>query len=232
MVLSAIVDISDRKQKEGHIQAALKEKDLLLGEIHHRVKNNLQIVHSLLDLQSARIDDSRVQDMLLDSQNRIRSMALIHQTLYQSKDFSGVDFGSFLDSLIPTLISSYGVDPARIALAIKAGTVQLPISVAIPCGLVVNELISNAMKHAFPAGRMGGIDVKLDYNGRSDAAGDWVELSVSDDGVGLPDSVDLARGETLGLQLVTLLASQLHGTLEVRRSDPTRFVLEFPNPKG
>ena len=119
MVLSAIVDISERKQREREIQSALKEKDILLGEIHHRVKNNLHVVHSLLDLQSTRISDPTVQAMLLDSQNRIRSMALIHQTLYQSKDFSGVDIGTVLEALIPTLVASYGADPSRIALSVS-----------------------------------------------------------------------------------------------------------------
>src|ERR1700722_5245676 len=152
MVLSAIVDISDRKQKEERIQAALREKDVLLGEIHHRVKNNLQIVYSLLDLQSARICDPMVLDMLRDSQNRIRSMAMIHQTLYQSKDFAEVDFGRFLESLVPTLIASYGVDPNSITLSIDAEHFRLPIDAAIPCGLVVNELISNSLKHAFQIG--------------------------------------------------------------------------------
>src|SRR5581483_10155334 len=142
MVLSAIVDISDRKHREEEIRKALREKDVLLGEIHHRVKNNLHVVHSLLDLQSARIDDEVVRGMLRDSQNRVRSMALIHQTLYQQKDFSGVDFAAFLETLIPTLISSYGVDSSRIGLSIAADDIKLPINIAIPCGLMVNEMIS------------------------------------------------------------------------------------------
>jgi PAS domain S-box-containing protein len=223
MVLSAIVDISDRKQKEERIQVALKEKDVLLGEVHHRVKNNLQIIHSLLDLQSSRISDEGVIDLLRDSQNRIRSMGLIHQTLYQSKDFAEVDFHRFLDSLVPQLIGSYGVNPDRIALSLEAEQIQLPINAAIPCGLVVNELISNAMKHAFPDGRRGGIAVKLfeEPNGKA-------VLSVSDNGIGIPDDIDLSNTSTLGLQLVTLLSDQLGGEISMRRSDPTEFVLRFP----
>ncbi len=155
MVLSSIIDISDRKQKEEKIQAALKEKDILLGEIHHRVKNNLQIIYSLLDMQAARIDDDELVTMLRDSQNRIRSMALIHQTLYQSKDFARVDFGSFLDVLVPTLASSYGANVGQIRLLAAAEDVLLPLSTAIPCGLVVNELVTNALKHAFPGNRRG-----------------------------------------------------------------------------
>jgi PAS domain S-box-containing protein len=222
MVLSAIVDISDRKQKEERIQLALKEKDVLLGEVHHRVKNNLQIVHSLLDLQSARITDRTALAMLRDSQNRIRSMGLIHQTLYQSKDFAKVDFSRFLDSLVPTLVGSYGANPDRIGLSVEAAQVLLPINAAIPCGLVVNELISNALKHAFPGDRRGQIWVKLFRQ-----AGGGTVLSVADDGVGIPEGVDLTKTSTLGLQLVTLLADQLGGKIAMRRSDPTEFVLSF-----
>jgi PAS domain S-box-containing protein len=223
MVLSAIVDISDRKHKEDRIQAALKEKDLLLAEIHHRVKNNLQVIHSLLDLQSSKIEDGAALRLLKESQNRIKSMALIHQTLYESKDFARVDFGSFIDSLVPTLVSSYSVDPGRIALTIYAAEVSLPISAAIPCGLIVNELISNALKHAFPDERRGKITIDL----ASDPHGEVV-LSVSDDGIGIPDELDLANATTLGLQLVSLLADQLGAKLDVHRSNPTRFLLRFP----
>lgn len=220
MVLSAIVDIADRKQKEERIVQALKEKDVLLGEIHHRVKNNLQIVYSLLDLQLARIADPIVRDLLKDSQNRIRSMALIHQTLYQSKDFARVDIGSFLDSLVPSLVTSYGVQSGRVVIRVDAAGVVLPIDVAIPCGLAVNELISNALKHAFPDGRSGEVTVFL----RSDADGHLM-LSVSDDGIGLPPDLDLANTVTLGLQLVRLLADQLGAAMTVRRAAPTRFEL-------
>ena len=161
MVLSAIVDISARKREEALIRAALQEKDILLGEIHHRVKNNLQIVHSLLDLQSSRLADATAVEMLRECRNRIRSMVLIHQTLYESKDFANVDFASFLDTLVPPLASSYATQPDRIALTIDAADVRLPLNTAIPCGLIVNELISNALKHGFPDGRRGAIAVKL-----------------------------------------------------------------------
>jgi two-component sensor histidine kinase len=223
MVLSAIVDISDRKQKEERIHAALREKDTMLGEIHHRVKNNLQVVHSLLDLQSDLVTDERILGVLRESQNRIRSMALIHQTLYESKDFVQVDFSNFLETFAPTLISSYGMDSDRVTLSIDAAEVLLPINAAIPCGLVVNELISNALKHAFRDGRTGKISVGLapEPDGRA-------MLSVSDDGVGIPVDLDLAQTTTLGLQLVTLLTDQLRGQLEIQRANPTRFILRFP----
>ena len=223
MVLSAIVDISDRKQKEERIQTALKEKDILLGEIHHRVKNNLQVVNSLLDLQIDRIQDNVVLDMLRESQNRIKSMALIHQTLYESRDFVQVDFSNFLDAMAPTLVSSYGVDPDRITLSIDAVEVQLPISAAIPCGLVINELISNALKHAFPDNRHGEIRIRLARDSDTHAM-----LSVSDDGIGIPEALDLSRSATLGLQLVNLLTDQLGGTIDINRANPTTFALRFP----
>jgi PAS domain S-box-containing protein len=228
MVLSSVVDISERKLREQVTQGALKEKDILLGEIHHRVKNNLHIIHSLLDLQSARISDSSVQEMLRESQNRIRSMALIHQTLYESKDFAGVEFATFLDTLIPTLFSSYGVDPFRITLSIEAEGVKLPINLAIPCGLMVNELVSNALKHAFPAPRSGAIAVTARMMAPAEGSGERVELEVSDDGLGLAAAVDLETTETLGLRLVQLLADQVHGVLDIHRADPTRFTITFP----
>jgi PAS domain S-box-containing protein len=222
MVLSAIVDISDRKQREESIQAALKEKDILLGEIHHRVKNNLQVIYSLLDMQSSKVGDETALQLLRESQNRIRSMSLIHQRLYESKDFGRVDFRSFLDALVPTLVSSYSADPSRITLLIDAAEVSLPINAAIPCGLIVNELISNALKHAFPGRRHGEIRIGL-AKGRNDR----VELSVSDNGVGIPEGLDVANATSLGLQLVALLADQLAGEIVIQRANPTRFVLHL-----
>jgi PAS domain S-box-containing protein len=222
MVLSAVVDISDRKQKEERIHNALKEKDVLLGEVHHRVKNNLQIIHSLLDLQSARLSDQAALEMVRESQNRIRSMGLIHQTLYQSKDFARVDFRLFLDSLVPTLVASYGVNLDRVSLLIETAQVLLPINAAIPCGLIVNELISNALKHAFPGDRRGEITVRLlaEPSGRA-------RLAVADDGIGMPEGFDVSKANTLGLQLVTLLADQLGGTVSIQRANPTEFVVTF-----
>jgi PAS domain S-box-containing protein len=223
MVLSAIVDISERKQRGDRIQAALREKEILLGEIHHRAKNNLQIVYSLLELQSARISDQSVLDMLRDSQNRVRSMALIHQTLYGSNDFAKVDFGRFLDHLVPILTASYSVNTEHVRLAVDVEQVELPIDAAVPCGLVVNELISNALKHAFLPGQVGEISITLKRQTAND-----VTLCVTDDGRGLSEQLELASTTTLGLQLVTLLTDQLGGELEIHRAHPTSFMLRFP----
>jgi two-component system, sensor histidine kinase PdtaS len=221
MVLSAIVDISERKQREEGMRAALTEKEVLLAEIHHRVKNNLQIIHSLLSLQASKVKDEAVLKLLLESQNRIQSMALIHQTLYESKNFALVNIAAFLDTLVPSLVSAYSVDPDRIRLTVRSAEVSVPIHAAIPCGLIVNELISNALKHAFPAERVGRILVELADDG------DDVTLQVSDDGVGIPADWDFAASPSLGLQLVHLLSDQLGGELAIHRADPTRFSLRF-----
>lgn len=223
MVLSVILDLTERKQSERRIQTALREKELLLEEVHHRVKNNLQVVHSLLDLQMLKINDPDLVNMLRDSQNRIRSMSMIHRTLYQSRDFARVNFREFLGDLLPTLMESYGMVAGHVAIEIKADDVKVPINEAIPCGLIVNELVSNALKHGFPGQRRGTIRVSL----RQETNGD-VELSIGNDGVYIPAELNLERAGSLGLQLVRLLTRQLQGRLEVERAGPTRFSLRFP----
>jgi PAS domain S-box-containing protein len=222
MFLLGFVDISARDHEAARIREALKEKDILLGEIHHRVKNNLQIICSLLYLQAARVADPATQVLLQDSQNRIHSMALIHQTLYGSNDFESVDFARFSETLLSALIRSYAIDPTRIAVHVDVEPVHLPIGIAVPCGLVVNELITNALKHAFPQQDRGEIRIALTRH-----LGDELLLSVSDNGIGLPDHVDTRETETIGLQLVELLAGQLEGEISIHRSDPTRFSLRF-----
>jgi PAS domain S-box-containing protein len=223
MVLAAVVDISDRKREEQRLRAALSEKDVLLGEIHHRVKNNLQIVHSLLDLQTGRVTDPTAIETLRESQNRIKSMALIHQLLYQSRDFAEVDFKAFLDTLIPSLVSSYAMEPDHITISIETADVFLPLDAAVPCGLIANELITNALKHGFPDDRRGQIRVQLEREVTGQAT-----FVVSDDGIGIPEDLVVEDTVTFGLQLVMLLAEQLGGKLAIQRSAPTRFLLRFP----
>ena len=225
LVLSTIVDITERKQREERIEAALREKELLLGEIHHRVKNNLQIIDSLLNLQVRRVDDAEVQAALRDSQNRIRSMWLIHQTLYQSRDFALVDFNAFLGRFLPTLMEATALDRERIALTVEAEQVRLPINLAIPCGLIVNELVTNALKHAFPGGRAGKLRVELARGSPTE-----VLIAVSNDGVPVRADFDIEHDRTLGMQLVTLLAAQLQGRVELERAPETRFCVRFPYP--
>lgn len=222
MILSVILDLSERKQAEKRIQDALTQRELLLREVHHRVKNNLQVVHSLLDLQALALADRDVVDALRDSQNRIRSMSLIHQTLYQSSNFARVDFQRFLDELVPSLIESYRSVVGQVAVAIHAHDVKLPINEAIPCGLIINELVSNALKHGFAGGHHGSIEVGV--RATSDHG---FELVVGNDGHPIPEQLDIAQSPTLGLQLVRLLTRQLNGKLDVQRERPTRFALRF-----
>jgi two-component system, sensor histidine kinase PdtaS len=222
MVLSVILDLSERKQSEERIQNALKQKDLLLKEVHHRVKNNLQVVHSLLDLQALRMADDALVGMLRDSQNRIRSMSLIHQTLYQSQDFAQVDFDQFLGGLLPRLMESYASTAGHVSIDVQCRDVKLPINEAIPCGLIVNELVSNALKHGFSGGRRGSIRVSI----RQDED-QQIDMSISNDGHPIPESMELEHTGSLGLQLVHLLTQQLRGELTTRRDGPTCFTLRF-----
>ena len=224
MAIAIITDVTARKHEEELSVAALREKEILLAEIHHRVKNNLQIIHSLLDLQAMQVEDPKALEMLQDSQGRIQSMALIHQTLYQSKDFAQVDFALFLETLTGQLHGSLGSD--RVAFELDLEQVMLPIQKAIPCGLIVNELVSNALKHGFPDGAKGVIKIELRR-----ADGGWVNFSVSDNGSGLAETLDLANTPTLGLHLVRLLSEQIGASLTVRRRNPTRFAVGFPEDK-
>lgn len=222
MILSVILDLSERKQAEQHIQAALLQKDILLREVHHRVKNNLQVVHSLLDLQALKIQDPELVAMLRDSQNRIRSMSLIHQTLYQSKDVAQVDFERFLSGLLPRLMESHVLPVGGVQVEVQANDVKLPINEAIPCGLIVNELVSNALKHGFDSNRQGTIQVLMEQGPDRE-----IHLSISNDGYPMPEELDLQRTSSLGLQLVSLLTQQLNGQFTVQRANPTRFTVRF-----
>jgi two-component sensor histidine kinase len=204
-------EIAERKRAEQQIQISLQEKEVLLKEIHHRVKNNLQVVSSLLNLQSNQAQDPTCLEVLRDSQNRVRSMALIHEKIYQSQDLARVDLAEYLHSLTAYLFHSYQASARAITLQVDVSPhVCLGIDQAIPCGLIVNELVSNALKHAFPAGRPGQVRVEL---GREEAG--RLRLTVGDDGVGFPAGLDFRNTESLGLQLVMTLAGQLDGSIEL-----------------
>lgn len=228
IVSRAIVfrDITERKKIEEQVKTSLREKEVLLREIHHRVKNNLQIISSLLSLQSAHIKDKKYTEMLKESQNRVKSMALIHEKLYQSEDIANVNCESYIKSLVEGLVRSYGTNTGNIALEIEVSDISLGIDAAIPCGLIVNELVSNALKHAFPDGRKGVIKIRLH------SIGDKVQLLVSDDGVGMPETVDFRTTESLGLRLVTILAEdQLNGEIHLDRQNGTAFSVIFGKMK-
>jgi PAS domain S-box-containing protein len=221
-VIEYVRDITERKQAEDRLQASLREKEVLLREIHHRVKNNMQVICSLLNLQSRRIPDPAVLEMFKESQRRIRSMALIHERLYQSSDLSRIEFSHYLRNLATHLFHSYQVDSSRIRLSLDTEEVFLNINTAIPCGLITNELISNALKHAFPDGRSGEVAVELRR-----VEGDGYLLRVRDDGVGFPEDLDFRQTESLGLQIVVTLVSQVEGTIQIERQNGTGFTLVF-----
>ena len=216
-------ELAERKRAEEQLKLSLREKEILLKEVHHRVKNNLQIISSLLRLQSDYIQDERALASFKDSQNRIRSMALIHEKLYQSKDLVRIDFAEYLRDLTSNLLHSYAANVREITLNIDVGEIWLTIDTAISCGLIINELVSNSLKHAFPnASSENKVEIVLrpisDNNFR---------LIVSDNGVGFPQDIDFQNTESLGLQLVCTFVEQLEGTIDLERTQGTTFIITF-----
>ncbi|NOS85655.1 MAG: PAS domain S-box protein [Ignavibacteria bacterium] len=220
-VLGVAADITARKLAEGITWKSLKEKELLLKEIHHRVKNNLQIIISLLKLQSKYVYDPRDLEIFNKSRSRVETMSLIHEKLYKSADISQIDIGNYLNDLVKHLLSAYNISTARIDFSINAENILMTIDTAIPCGLIVNELINNILKHAFPDGYIGKIELNLR---RSD---ENVILEVIDNGIGIPESFELDKSDSLGMQLVDTLVRQLDGVIEVNSSNGTKFTIEF-----
>ena len=217
--------IAERKRVGEQIQASLREKEVLLKEIHHRVKNNMQVISSMLNLQAAFISDPRALEVFRESENRVRSIGLIHERFYQSKDLSRIVFGEYVYNLAANLFHSYGVRSGDIRLRINAENVFLNVDTAIPCGLIINEIISNSLKYAFPANGKGAIYVELR------AANSKFVLIVGDDGIGLPQEVDIRNDKTFGLQLVATLIDQIAGTVEIDRVGGTTFKIEFTDVK-
>ena len=224
MVLASVVDITERLRAQQKLENMLREKTVLLNEVHHRVKNNLQLVSSLLNLQATHTADPQLRAILGESQSRVRAMALTHQLLYERKDYSRIDLGEYLSRLVQLLISSYRERNTRITVrkALPDEALSLDFERVIPCGLVINELVTNAFKHAFPKGRGGEILIALS------AEQGTLELIVADDGAGLPADFNLGGVTSLGLQLVPLLVDQLGGQLTVDGNPGTRFTLRFP----
>ena len=226
-------DITERARAEERIRRSLEEKEVLLKEIHHRVNNNLQIISSLLNLQSSQIVDPLIKSLFSDSQNRVQSMALIHEKLYQSEDLARVDFCDYLHSLAMTLYQSYLQTSQAVTVDIDVEKgLLLGIDQAIPCGLIVNELVSNALKHAFPSGQ-GRVSVTFSKSHNDDE----YRLVIEDDGTGLPPDIDLQRSDFLGLKLVSLLVEQLHATVSVEPAATgerpgARYTIEFQDRPG
>ncbi len=217
-----LIDVTERKLYEQRISQSLKEKELLLKEIHHRVKNNLQVVSSLLKLQSGYVSDTQTLDILTDSQNRVKSMALVHQKLYQSKDYSQIDFSEYLKQLSSHLLNSFRSTSDDVELRISSDNVFLSIDQAIPCGLIINELISNSLKYAFPVGRKGIINVGVDSLNNND-----YHITVQDNGIGFPKDLNYKDTKSLGLQLVNTLVGQIDGTISMENHVGTSFKIMF-----
>jgi PAS domain S-box-containing protein len=247
-VLSSVVDITERKradtereilleqlralnsdlegrvtERTSQLSATLREREILLQEIHHRVKNNLQVISSLINMQVRQLDDISSRVALAECQTRVQAIALIHEKLYQSKDYSRVHFSEYAKSLATNIFSATGISPESVSLRLAMEDVALGVDKAIPCGLILNELITNALKHAFPPPMLGTVSVAMQKAGDRSIA-----LSVSDDGVGMPDNVDLKASTSLGLSLVYTLVDQLEGKLEIVRDRGTTFRVKFP----
>ncbi len=217
-------DITERRLMEEQIRSSLREKETLLREVHHRVKNNFQVILSLLNLQAANMENAGVKKYFDDAQSRIRSMALVHELLYQSGDISRLDISRYITTIVNELHASFHHAVPTCEPRVEAGRIEMSIDQAIPCGLIINELLTNALKYAFPPGWKGKPEVMVSVRERDG----MVELVVSDNGIGLPESLDMDRTQTLGLSLTPMLAKQLLGTFEVDRSEGTRFTVRFP----
>jgi PAS domain S-box-containing protein len=219
----SVTDISDRKAAEEKIKASIQEKEVYLREIHHRVKNNLQVVSSLLYLQSKSVNDPKMLEILLESLERVRSIALIHEQLYKSVDLTHVNFRDYLNSLTTNLFQTYSIQGGGVKLKIEINErVSLTADKAIPCGLIVNELVSNALRHAFVGRGKGTISIELRQNDNETAS-----LIVGDDGIGLPPHIDFRHTPSLGLQLVNTLVNQLGATIELTLKKGTIFTVTF-----
>lgn len=222
VINSTLVDITARKEAEDKLKASVKEKEVLLREIHHRVKNNLQLISSLLSLQSASVKDRCASEILQTSMNRVKLISQIHESLYKGADLAAIDFGDYARRFACSLFEMYKNSGTIVRLVVDIEDVFLAVSQAIPCGLIVNELLTNALKYAFSPGQEGEIEIVMHPVGERD-----LELSVCDNGVGLPNDIDVGNAKSLGLQLVGLLTSQLNGTLELDRSQGSLFRIRF-----
>lgn len=214
-------DITENKINEEKITQSLKEKDVLLKEVHHRVKNNMQVISSILNLQSSYVKDTYALNLLKECQNRIKSMAFIHESLYQTKNFESVNFSEYVTTLSKNLVHTYSINTKKVKLILTLDNLFLSLDASIPCGLIINEIISNSLKYAFPDNRDGIIFVNLRV------VKNKVSIEVGDNGIGIPDSVDVKNTQTLGLQLVDTLVEQINGTIKLTRNKGTIFSIEF-----
>ena len=216
-----LVDITELKDAENKIKSSLKDKEVLLKEVHHRVKNNMQIISSLLNLQIGYLNDEDAINVLKESQDRVKSMAMIHERLYLSKDLAQINFTDYIQNLVSNLFHSYNIKESQITPILKIEDVNLNIETAIPCGLIINELISNCLKYAFPNKMMGEIIITLK------SIEDMFELNICDNGIGLPENININTIKTLGILLVKSLTEQLDGKISIKRRNGTQFKIIF-----
>lgn len=216
------VDISEMKKYESVIETSLKQKEALLREIHHRVKNNLQIISSLIKLQSSHLKSPEMKGVFAESQNRIKTMALIHEKLYHATDLSVIEFYDYVKNLMSNLYQTYSISTNRITPVISFRSVYLDIDTAIPCGLIINEVISNSLKYGFPDNREGRIYINITES----EPGEYL-LTIGDDGVGIPKEIDFNTTESMGLKLVKILSQQLTGKVHLVRQNGTEFRITF-----
>ncbi len=214
-------DITDKKQADDNLRLSLKEKEVLLKEVHHRVKNNLQVISSILNLQSSYVKDKKILEILLESQNRIKSMAFVHESLYQTKDFSNISFREYVENISRNLVHSYASTDFPPDLKLDLDNIQLNLDTAIPCGLIINELLSNSLKYAFDEKKKGKIEISIKQKENS------IIITIGDNGKGLPGNIDFRNTESLGLQLVVSLVEQINGKIKLDSKKGTKFTIEF-----
>ena len=217
-----IRDATERRRAEDAMKASLQEKEILLKEIHHRVKNNLQVISSLLRLQSETVRDKETAALFLDSQERVRAMAMVHEYLYKSSDLSRINFPAYVASLVRNLYRTFGLSSSENPPTVEVDDVLLSLDVAVPCGLLLTELISNAAKYAYPDKKGGPVEIRF-----RDLSDGLFELSVADHGIGFPENFDWMASDSLGLRLVRLLTEQLHGKILLERDHGIKFVVTF-----
>jgi two-component system response regulator len=218
---SIIRDLTERQKTEKQIKKSLHEKEVLINEIHHRVKNNMQIISSLLNLQTHFASDIKTVNILKETQNRVKSMAIVHEKLYQSPDLTHINFYNYIVSLVTHLFDSYGITKSQIKKVIDVQYINLNIDTAVPCGLIICEIVSNSLKYAFKEGRIGKVTVSLKIKEEK------FHLTISDDGIGFPEEIDFKKTDSLGLQLVNSLTNQIDGEIQLDKTNGTKFNITF-----
>ena len=224
-ILASLMDVTEQRKAEEQLKKSLGEKEMLIKEIHHRVKNNLMVISSLLSLQSQYIKNKDDLEMFEKSKSRAKSMALIHERLYQSKDLKRIDFGEYIEKMATDMFNTYISDPEKINLEIDVENAMLDINTTIPLGLILNELLNNSIKYAFPDGRKGTIRVVFSKRG------EYFQLTVEDDGIGFPDNIEFENTDSLGLQLINSLTEQIDGTINLNTNNGASITISFKDKK-